>query len=88
MPIDLSRTEDAIEQINRLSYSDGVDIKESAYEFLYINPTRMFSADEISARISESAAPAQIETVLSNHPDLFRYEKHNTRLYWTVDENK
>lgn len=87
MPIKLDRNGDITSQLSRLSYSKGVSIKGEVYDYLYSNPNYYFSADELSARIQTAANPVQIEGVLSNHPDIFTYEKRDGTIYWQLDPN-
>lgn len=82
MPITLNRTENTESQLNRLSYQDGINIKESVRKTLQKEPSYYFTADELAARIQPAAAPVQIEHVLSQHTDIFEYTKDNRTLYW------
>jgi hypothetical protein len=87
MPIDLNRDEDIEAQLDRLSYSQGIDIKNDVKDVLYANPNQYFTADELAARIDSAAAPVQIEGVLSNHPSEFDHGKKNGRIYWQLTDN-
>lgn len=86
MPIDLSRDEDIEAQLSRLSYSQGVDLKGEVFDFLYAHPNYYYSADELTAKVQTAAAAVQIESVLSNHPDVFTYEKQDGTLYWQIKD--
>jgi hypothetical protein len=82
MPISFDRTENVVDQLDRLSYQDGIDIKKSVHEMLQKEPSYYFTAEELAARIQPAAAPVQIEHVLSQHTDVFEYKKDDGTLYW------
>lgn len=83
MPIKMTRP-NMESQLDRMTYSRGVDIREDVLSYLRQYPYG-FTADTLSARIQTPAAPIMIENVLSSHTDDFSHAMKDGDVYWFVE---